>query len=66
MSRRSLILAGVLTAVYVVFWIWWGGSGEPLTQQEADAYLARENQRTGARAGVGKTVLDNQGIETFP
>ena len=41
MSRRSLILVGVLTAVYVVFWIWWGGSAEPLTQQEADAYLAR-------------------------
>ena len=49
-SRKSLVLVGVLAAVYVSFWIWWGGSGEPLTQQQADDYLARI-ETIGRKAG---------------
>ena len=53
-SRKSLVLVGVLAAVYVSFWIWWGGSGEPLTQQQADDYLARI-EAIGRKAGWPKS-----------
>jgi len=40
-SRRSRITAVVLGVLYLVFWLWWGGSGEPLDEQAAAAYLGK-------------------------
>ena len=41
MSRSSLILTAALAATYAAFWVWWGGTGQPLTPDEAVVYLAR-------------------------
>ncbi|NQZ96601.1 MAG: hypothetical protein HRU01_08830 [Myxococcales bacterium] len=41
MRRSDLILVGVLAVTYAVFWLWYGGSGTPLTSGEVDAYLAK-------------------------
>ncbi len=48
MNRASGIVAAVLALVYVVFWIWYGGSGEPLRPGEADALT--ERMAVGARS----------------
>ncbi len=40
-TRRSRITAGLLGVLYLVFWLWWGGSGEPLSDAEAADYLSR-------------------------
>lgn len=42
-------MAVLLAALYVVFWIWYGGDGEPLTQEEIDAFLAAVAARAEAR-----------------
>jgi len=47
--RSSWILAGSLALLYAVFWIWWGGSGSPLTDVEVASYLARLEE-IGARS----------------
>ncbi|MEE2665018.1 MAG: hypothetical protein VX681_12955 [Myxococcota bacterium] len=40
-SRRSRITAVVLGVLYLAFWLWWGGSGEPLSEQAAAVYLGK-------------------------
>ena len=34
------IFYGVLAALYIAWFAWYGGSGEPVTNQELDAYIA--------------------------
>jgi hypothetical protein len=37
----QVVLAAVLAAVYLLFLIWYGGRGRPLTPEEAERWLAR-------------------------
>ncbi|MEE9279420.1 MAG: hypothetical protein V3V67_04535 [Myxococcota bacterium] len=41
MNRASGIVAAVLAVVYVVFWIWYGGNGDPLSPSEVDELTER-------------------------
>jgi hypothetical protein len=41
LSQSSRIIVGVLGVVYLAFLLWYGGSGDPLTPVEREAYLAR-------------------------
>lgn len=40
MNRGSRIVAALLAALYLLFWIWYGGSADPLTSEEIDAFAA--------------------------
>ena len=46
-----------LTAIYVVFLVWYGGRGKPLTQEEIAGYLAQ--LRAGARGEPGAIRLED-------
>lgn len=37
--NSTFAIALPLVAIYVLFWLWWGGSGKPLSQEEKDALL---------------------------
>jgi hypothetical protein len=50
-------VAGLLAVLYVLFWIWYGGSGEPLTQEEIDAFLATVAAGAEARGVEGDRDL---------
>ena len=41
MPRSSRIIAAAVAVVYAMFWLWFGGSGDPLTAEETASYLRR-------------------------
>lgn len=47
MRSAKWIWLGSLAAIYAVFWIWYGGNGDPLTAAEGDRLLSRMEQMYG-------------------
>lgn len=59
-SILRLIWLGVLTALFISFWIWYGGNGTPVTVDEAKAYLDRANaQQNGGTRGAHPEAFPN-------
>ena len=56
----SRIRWGVLAALYVCFLLWYGGSGEPVSPEEVEGYVAAFEERAAARgpSGVGQETDD--------
>jgi hypothetical protein len=50
-----------LAAIYVVFLLWYGGRGKPLTREEIDRYLAELQDRASASAHPGGISLADVG-----
>lgn len=49
MSKAKVIWAAFLAIVYVSFWIWYGGNGEPISQAEGEKMLAQIEQLHGVK-----------------
>lgn len=47
MRKEKWIWLGSLAAIYAVFWIWYGGNGDPLTAAEGERLLTRMEQMYG-------------------
>jgi len=50
-------LAAGLALVYAAFWLWYGGVGAPLSQQEVDALIAAVEENGRARGGADPELL---------
>jgi hypothetical protein len=61
LKRGSRIVAALLALVYLLFWIWYGGSGDPLTTDEVDAFVATVTAAAQARG----TEPDRHLIDAF-
>jgi hypothetical protein len=57
MPGSLITVALPLAAIYVVFLAWYGGRGNPLTQEEIESYLAQ--LRAGARGEPGAIRLED-------
>jgi hypothetical protein len=42
-------LYAILTVIYVSWFIWYGGSGEPVTKSELDAYITSMKEKSSSR-----------------
>ncbi len=51
MSKLQLIWVSILALPYAIFWFWYGGNGDPLTQAEGDAMLRQLEQVHGIDQG---------------
>ena len=58
MPRSSLILAAILATLFASFWIWWGGTGDPLTPQQTSDYLARLEVLSAERKNSNSKTVD--------
>ena len=50
MPNSSRIVFVSLFLLYAAFWVWYGGSGDPLSEEEARVYLARMQEIAAASA----------------
>lgn len=57
MSSHWITIALPLLALYVAFFVWYGGNGKPMTPDEKEAAL-RELQATDTSEHGGKAVND--------
>ncbi len=53
------VVALALLAVFGVFWVWYGGSGEPLTRQEAEALLAAMESHAQERGRADPELVES-------
>lgn len=60
MGNTSRFVFASLFTLYAAFWLWWGGSGEPLTAQESARYIERLRE-AGQRSSHSEPGL----IEAF-
>lgn len=49
MSKVKIIWVSLLAILYMVFWIWYGGNGEPISQAEGEKMLERVEQLHGVK-----------------
>lgn len=49
MSKVKIIWASLLAVLYMIFWIWYGGNGEPISQAEGEKMLERVEQLHGVK-----------------
>jgi len=50
MSKLQTIWIAILALLYAMFWVWYGGNGDPLTQAEGEAMLREMEQVHGTTA----------------
>lgn len=51
MSKGKWIWLGALAALYATFWLWYGGNGDPLTEEESGELLAQMEAAYGRDLG---------------
>lgn len=56
--KASLWRWGILALIYGVFFVWYGGSGEPISSQEAERYLSLAQARPVSEDNRDKTKRD--------
>ena len=49
MSKVKIIWVSLLAVLYLVFWIWYGGNGEPISEAEGEKMLERVEQLHGVK-----------------
>ncbi len=59
MQPYQILVWLVLTFSYLVFWIWYGGRGQPLSQAETRDLLAEMRRRAGKQAEDDAPLLDH-------
>lgn len=47
MSKAKWIWLGVVALIYATFWVWYGGNGDPISQEEGEAMVAEIEQLYG-------------------
>ena len=47
MSKAKWIWLGAVALIYATFWVWYGGNGDPISQEEGEAMLAEIEQLYG-------------------
>lgn len=58
MSQSSRVVIGALGVVYLAFFLWYGGRGEPLTPVEREAYRARLTELAERRGEANPELLE--------
>jgi hypothetical protein len=70
---KGIIIAAVLLIIYIVFLIWYNGSGRPLSNEEVERYISIIEKRAGgpnaatnsATANLRKFGLEDDGKQFF-
>ena len=70
---KGIIIAAVLSLIYMVFLIWYNGSGRPLSNEEVERYISIIEKRAGgpnaatnsATANLRKFGLEDDGKQFF-
>ena len=70
---KGIIIAAALLLIYIVFLIWYYGSGKPLSNEEVEQYISIIEKRAGgpnaatnsATANLRKFGLEDDGKQFF-